>query len=76
VAEVEADLRAGSMSRGGKGAKSFELRAAISLARLWADQGKSAEARDLVTPVSGCFSEGFDTPDLIEAKALLDTLGP
>jgi predicted ATPase len=59
-----------------QGAKSFELRAAISLARLWVDQGKSAEARDLVTPVSGCFSEGFDTPDLIEAKALLDTLGP
>ena len=55
-------------------AKSFELRAATSLARLWADQGKRTEASNLLAPVYGGFSEGFDTPDLKEAKALLDEL--
>jgi predicted ATPase len=55
-------------------AKSLELRAAISLARLWADQGRRAEAHDLLAPVYGWFTEGFDTPDLKEAKALLDEL--
>ena len=52
-------------------AKSFELRAAMSLARLWRDQGKVQEARELLAPVYGWFTEGFDTRDLKEAKALL-----
>ena len=55
-------------------AKLYELRAAISLARLWRDQGKRAEARDLLAPVYGWFTEGFDTPVLQEAKALLNEL--
>jgi predicted ATPase len=55
-------------------AKSWELRAAMSMARLWRDQGKLDEARDLFAPVHGWFTEGFDTLDLREAKTLLDTL--
>jgi class 3 adenylate cyclase/predicted ATPase len=55
-------------------AKLWELRAAASLARLRLDQGRRAEARDLLAPVYGWFTEGFDTPDLKEAKALLDEL--
>jgi predicted ATPase len=55
-------------------AKLWELRAAVSLARLWGDQGRRAEARDLLAPVYRWFTEGFDTPDLREAKALLDEL--
>ena len=55
-------------------AKLWELRAAVSLARLRRDQGRHAEARDLLAPVYGWFTEGFDTPDLKEAKALLDEL--
>ena len=55
-------------------ARSWELRAAISMARLWRDQGKPQQARELLTPVYGWFTEGFDTLDLKEAKALLDTL--
>jgi predicted ATPase len=54
--------------------KSWELRAATSMARLWRDQGKRDEARDLLAPVYGWFTEGFDTRDLKEAKALLDEL--
>jgi predicted ATPase len=50
------------------------LRAAASLARLRRDQGRHAEARDRLAPVYGWFTEGFDTPDLKEAKALLDEL--
>ena len=53
-------------------AKSWELRAAMSMTRLWRDQGKRDEARDLLAPVYGWFTEGFDTRDLKEAKALLD----
>ena len=56
-------------------AKSFELRAATSLARLWQSQGKREEARELLGDVYGWFTEGFDTVDLKDAKALLDTLG-
>jgi predicted ATPase len=56
-------------------AKLWELRAAVSLARLRRDQGRNAEARDLLAPVYGWFTEGFGTPDLKEAKALLDELG-
>ena len=55
-------------------AKSWELRAAMSMARLWRDQGKRQQARDLLAPVYGWFTEGFDTLDLKEAKALLDEL--
>ena len=55
-------------------ARSLELRASTSLARLWRDQGKRAEARDLLAPVYGWFTEGFDTPVLQDAKALLDEL--
>jgi len=54
--------------------KTFELQAATSLARLWRDQGKAKEARELLAPVYGWFTEGFDTRDLKEARALLDTL--
>jgi predicted ATPase len=55
-------------------AKSWELRAAMSLARLWRDQGKVQQARELLAPVYGWFTEGFDTRDLTEAKALLNAL--
>ena len=55
-------------------AKSWELRAATSLARLWCDQGKRRQARDLLAPIYGWFTEGFDTLDLKEAKALLNEL--
>jgi predicted ATPase len=55
-------------------AKSWELRGATSVARLWRDQGKSQDARDLLAPVYGWFTEGFDTLDLKQAKALLDEL--
>ncbi len=55
-------------------AKSLELRAAMSLSRLWQQQGKQAEARELLAPIYGWFTEGFDTEDLQEAKALLDEL--
>jgi class 3 adenylate cyclase/predicted ATPase len=57
-------------------AKLWELRAAMSLAHLWRDQGKRTEAHDLLTPVYGWFTEGFGTPVLQEAKALLEGLAP
>jgi predicted ATPase len=65
--------RALDVSRGQQ-AKSLELRAAMSLARLWQHQGKRAAARDLLAPIYGWFTEGFDTADLQEAKALLEEL--
>jgi len=55
-------------------AKSLELRAAMSLSRLWQQQGKQVEARQLLAPIYGWFTEGFDTADLQEAKALLNEL--
>jgi predicted ATPase len=55
-------------------AKSWELRAAMSMARLWLDQGKRDEARELLAQVYGWFTEGFDTLDLKEARALLEEL--
>ena len=55
-------------------ARSLELRAAMGLARLWHDQGKRKEAREFLAPVYGWFTEGFDTLDLKDAKALLDEL--
>jgi predicted ATPase len=57
-----------------QGAKLWELRAAVSLARLWGEQNRRVEARDLLAPVYGWFNEGFDTADLKEAKALIDEL--
>jgi predicted ATPase len=69
--EAEAWLqRALNVARRQK-AKSLELRVAMSLSRLWQRQGKRTEARALLAPVYGWFTEGFDTPDLQEAKALL-----
>jgi predicted ATPase len=55
-------------------AKSWELGAAMSMARLWRDQDKRQQAHDLLAPVYGWFTEGFDTPDLKHAKALLEEL--
>jgi predicted ATPase len=55
-------------------AKSLELRTATSLSRLWQQQGRRQEAHDLLAPVYGWFTEGFDTADLKDAKALLDEL--
>ena len=55
-------------------AKSWELRATMSMAHLWRDQGKASEARELLGPVYGWFTEGFDTRDLKEAKGLLNEL--
>jgi predicted ATPase len=55
-------------------AKSWELRASMSLARLWRDQGKVQQARELLAPVYGWFTEGFGTRDLKDAKALLEEL--
>ena len=57
-----------------QGAKSLELRAAMSLSRLWQRQGKGAEAREPLAPIYNWFTEGFDTTDLQEAKALLEEL--
>jgi len=56
-------------------AKSLELRAAMSLARLWKRQGQEAEARQLLREIYGWFTEGFDTADLQDARGLLETLG-
>jgi predicted ATPase len=57
-----------------QGAKSLELRAATSLSRLWHAQGKVESARELLTPIYAWFTEGFDTPDLKDARALLNKL--
>jgi predicted ATPase len=74
VARAEACFeRALSVARAQQ-AKSWELRAAMRLARLWRSQGKPQQARELLAPVYGWFTEGFDTRDLKEAKALLDEL--
>ena len=67
-------FRARTRSARQQQAKSWELRAAMSLARLWRDQGKVQQARELLAPVYGWFTEGFDTRDLKEAKHLLDEL--
>ncbi len=55
-------------------AKSLELRAAMSLSRLWRQEGKHKDARELLAPIYDWFTEGFDTPDLKEAKVLLEEL--
>jgi predicted ATPase len=71
---AEASLRKALEVAGLQCAKGWELRAATSLARLWCDQGKRDEARNLLAPIYGWFTEGFDTRDLKEAKALLNEL--
>ena len=63
-----------SMLRGRVPQKSFELRTACDLARLWAESGERQKARDLLTPVCDWFAEGFETPDLKDGKVLLDEL--
>jgi predicted ATPase len=74
VANAEAHLERALTIARKQQAKSWELRAAMSMARLWRDQGKRQQAHDLLAPVYGWFTEGFDTLDLMEAKALLDQL--
>jgi tetratricopeptide (TPR) repeat protein len=71
---VEASLRRALVRAEGMGAAFWRLRAACDLACLWRDQGKGAEARDLLAPIYGRFTEGFDVPDLKDAKELLDDL--
>jgi len=71
---AEASYRDGIALARRQDGKLFELRASVSLAQLWRDRGKSTEARDLLAPVYAWFTEGFDTPDLVAAKALLDEL--
>ena len=73
---VEADVadcyhRAGNIAEL-RSARSLQLRAATSLARLWRDQDRTAEAREVLATIYGWFTEGFDTPDLKDAKAVLD----
>jgi predicted ATPase len=72
--ESEACFRCAIEVSRGQSARTLELRAATSLARLWSDRGRNVEARDLLAPVYGWFTEGFDTLDLQEAKSLLDAL--
>jgi predicted ATPase len=72
--QADADFRRSMQLASEQGAKFLELRAAVSLARLWAEQGRRTEADELLRPVYSWFTEGFDTPDLKEAKALLDSL--
>ena len=73
-ARVEASLRCAMTVAHSQGARLWELRAAMSLARLWRDQGKPQQAHELLAPIYGWFTEGFDTLDLKEAKALLEQL--
>jgi predicted ATPase len=73
-AEAEACFRQALVIARHQQAKSLELRAAMSLARLWQGQGKHAEARQLLAPIYNWFTEGFDTADLREAKGLLEAL--
>jgi len=74
--ESEACFRRAIEVSSGQRARTLELRAATSLARLWSDRGRNAEARDLLAPIYGWFTEGFGTLDLKEAKILLDALAP
>ncbi|MFT4563482.1 MAG: class 3 adenylate cyclase/tetratricopeptide (TPR) repeat protein [Gammaproteobacteria bacterium] len=72
--EVEACFESALKSARAQGAKSWELRTAVSLARLWQEEGKKSEARDLLSEIYSWFTEGFDTKDLQDAKALLEEL--
>jgi predicted ATPase len=73
-AQAEASFRTALAIASEQGTRGYELRAAISLARLWGEQGRRGEGRELLAPVYGWFTEGFDTADLKEAKRLLDKL--
>jgi predicted ATPase len=73
-AEVEESFRTALAIAREQGTRGYELRAATSLARLWREQGRRGEARELLAPLYGSFTEGFDTADLKEAKRLLDEL--
>jgi predicted ATPase len=73
-AEAEAWLRRALDVARRQEAKALELRAVMSLSRLWQQQGKRADAHELLAPIYGWFTEGFDTTDLQEAKALLEEL--
>jgi predicted ATPase len=72
--EAEACFREALATAQRQGARALELQAATDLARLWRDQAKHTEARDVLTPIYGWFTEGFDTPDLRDAEALLKEL--
>src|SRR5262249_47179866 len=74
-AKAEDSFRTALVIAREQGTRGYELRAAASLARLRRDQGRLDEARDLLAPIYGWFTEGFDTADLKEAKALLEELG-
>jgi predicted ATPase len=74
VSQAEAELLTALKIAQQQSARSLELRAAMSLAQLWRDQRKSPQARELLAPVYGWFTQGFDTRDLMEAKALLGEL--
>ena len=74
VAKAEAYFERALTIARSQQAKSWELRTSMSMARLWRDQGKRQQAHDLLAPVYGWFTEGFDTLDLKEAKALLEQL--
>ena len=74
LAEGEASIRQALELAREQQEKSWELRAATSLARLWGEQGQRAQAHELLAPVYGWFTEGFDTADLKDAKALLEEL--
>jgi predicted ATPase len=74
VADAEDHFRCAVAVAREQQARFWELRAATSLARLWRDQNRRAEAHDLLAPIYGWFTEGFDTPVLQDAKALLDEL--
>jgi predicted ATPase len=74
VTEAQAHFEHAISSARQQQAKSWELRAAISMARLWRSQGKTQQAREQLAPVYGWFTEGFDTLDLKEAKVLLEEL--
>jgi len=74
AAEAEAHFGRALANAREQKAQSWELRAAMSMERLWRDQGKRQQAQDLLAPVYGWFTEGFDTLDLKEAKTLLDEL--
>ena len=73
-AKAEGSFRTALAIAREQGTRGYELRAATSLARLWREQGRQSEARDLLAPLYGWFTEGFDTADLKEAKRLLDEL--
>jgi predicted ATPase len=73
-AEAETCFRQALEAARRQQAKSLELRGALSLSRLWQRQGERDEARALLAPIYGWFTEGFDTADLLEAKALLEAL--